>query len=333
MDKIRLNQSEMPSPPPRKIREQMKKVIDKINRYTPKDQVNILKTELANYTHIAEERIFLSSASDIILKEFIFLIGHNRKIISVDPTFFLIKNAIRKIHSEAIHIRLREPDFNLKIEPIMSELDEPTLLLFDNPNNPTGNLIIGEDKLKTLLKHPEIICLVDEAYFEFSDTTFSHLLGKYPNLAILRTVSKSLGLAGGGIGYLLMGDKIREMFEGLQIKLPYPGVMGCIYGLRNPSYMEKYIENVKKEKEKMKEKLSSLALKVFPSYTNFFLLRSQQSDIAQKLAQRNILVSDVSSQLGDGYIRVSMGNQKENEQFLRALEDIVGQRENAGFDI
>ncbi|MGV9202578.1 MAG: pyridoxal phosphate-dependent aminotransferase [Promethearchaeia archaeon] len=326
MRKIRLNLSENPNPPPRKVRDQMKKVIDEINRYTPQEKVGTLKTELADYTHIAKESIFLSSASDIILKEFIFLVGQQRKIITVDPTFFLIKNAINKMNSEALFVRLREPDFNIKIDPLISEMKKPTLVLFDNPNNPTGNLIIAEEQLIKLLEVPDVICLVDEAYFEFSEITFRHLLEDYPNLAILRTVSKSFGLAGDGIGYLLMGKQIKEIFDGLQVKLPHPGVIGSIIALRNPEYMEKYILKIKREKQKMEEAFSSLALKAFPSYTNFFLVKTQQLDIAHKLAKRNILVSDVSSQLGEGYIRVSIGNPDENEQFLRTIKKIVGEK-------
>lgn len=326
MKKIRLDLSEMSIPPPLNIRNKMKDTIDNINRYTPQEEVDILKKLLSDYANVNEKNLFLSSASDIILKEFIFLIGQNRKIISLDPTFILIKNAIQKVNSDSLFFRLREPKFQLKIEPLINELDKPTLLIFDNPNNPTGSLVIGEEELKKLLDLENTICLVDEAYFEFSNTNFGHLINKYPNLAVLRTVSKSFALAGDGIGYLLMGKKIKKRFEGLEIKLPHPGVIGATYALQNRDYMEKYVRKVKKERDRMYKKLSNLKLEVFPSQTNFLLLKTNHHNIVQQLAQKDIFVSDVSAHLGSGYIRVSIGNADENEAFLKQLKKIVGEK-------
>ncbi|MFX1503246.1 MAG: pyridoxal phosphate-dependent aminotransferase [Promethearchaeota archaeon] len=321
--KIRLNMNEMYKSPPKDIINSVKESIDLINRYTPQEEVEFLKKELSYYANIPQESIILSSGSDLIIKEFIFLFSNNRQIIIVDPTFIVINNSAQNADSPLLKIKLNEPDFKLSLEPLINDLKNPSLIVIDNPNNPTGSLIISQKDIETILEYENTILLLDEAYFEFSKVSYVELVNEYPNLAILRTLSKSFGLAGSGIGYLIAGNLILKKFQGLDIMLPYPSVIAGIKALKYQEYMEEYINEVEAEKRRIISFASELGVTVYPSYTNFLLMKTALQNMSEKLAEQGVLVHDASIQLGSEYFRVTIGSKDENDFFLEALKLII----------
>ncbi|MFW9901927.1 MAG: pyridoxal phosphate-dependent aminotransferase [Candidatus Thorarchaeota archaeon] len=321
--KVRLNMNEMYKSPPKDIIDSVKESIDQINRYTPQEEVNLLVENLSHYTKVPCESIFLSPGSDLLIKEFIFLFSGNRQIIIPDPTFIVINNAAQNADSPILKIKLNEPNFKISIEAFIDDLITPSLIVFDNPNNPTGNLIITQKDIETILQNENVILLIDEAYFEFSKVSYIDLVNNYPNLAILRTLSKSFGLAGSGIGYLIAGDIIRKRFHGLDIMLPYPSVVAGIKALESQNYMDDYINEVESEKKRITNIALNLGISVYSSYTNFLLMKTEFKDISEKLSQQGILVHDTSIQLGPEYFRVTIGSKEENDFFLDALKDII----------
>ncbi len=321
---IRLDKNEMPEPPPRNIIEEIKLSIDQINRYTSQKEVNRLIEMLSEYANVPLESLILSSGSDILIKEFIYLFSKGRQIIIVDPTFFLISNAAQKTSSPILKVRLKEPKFNFPLEPLLDEINKPTLIIIDNPNNPTGNLLLDKNKVKMLLENEHLIILVDEAYFEFSRVGVADLIRNYPNLAVSRTLSKAFGLAGSGIGYLIAGELVQQRFSGLEIMLPYPSIIAGIQALKNREYMKEFIKEVNQEKKRVMKLLSELGIIVYPSYTNFLLIKSEIPDLAQKLEKKGIYVSNLSHySLSAEFIRVSIGSKIENDNFVNILRAII----------
>lgn len=321
--RIRLDKNEMFKPPPKEIIDPVKESIENINRYTPQVKVEELIGLISDYTKVPQDSIILSSASDILIKEFIYLFTRNRQIIIADPTFILITNTAQKTSSPLLKIKLREPEFKISLEQFGDEISKPTLIVFDNPNNPTGSLLLNKKDVKTVLENENVIFLIDEAYFEFSKISYANLLNDFPNLAILRTLSKSFGLAGSGIGYILCGDAIKKKFIGLEIMLPYPSVVAAINALQNLEYMKKYINEIEKEKKRIITSVSKMGIMVFPSYTNFILMKTGIQNISQNLVKLGIYVHDVSEQLGSEYIRVTVGTEKENDYFLSYIEQLT----------
>ena len=321
--KIRLDKNEMPEPPPREIIEQIRLSIDQINRYTPQNEVSKFIELLSEYAEVPSDSLIVSSGSDILIKEFIYLFSKGRQTIFVDPTFFLISNAAQKTSSPLLKIRLKEPEFNLPLDPILNEVKKPTLIVIDNPNNPTGNLLLDVKDVKLLLENENVVLLVDEAYFEFSKVGFADLITDYPNLALSRTLSKAFGLAGSGIGYLIAGEMIQKRFSGLEVMLPYPSIIAGIQALKNRNYMTEFIMEVNHEKQRVMKLLSELGMTVYPSYTNFLLIKTKIPDLAQKLEKKGIFVSNLSHySLSSEFIRVSIGSKIENDSFMNTLRDI-----------
>ena len=165
---IRLDRNEMAIKLPEEISNPIRESIEYLNRYTPPSKVDELTYLLSKYTNSPKDSIVISSASDILLKEFIYLFSKNRQIIYADPSFVLIDATCQKTSSSILKVKLKEPEFKFSINAIVDDLRKPTLIILDNPNNPTGNIIIDENEVITILENEKIIFLVDEAYFEFS---------------------------------------------------------------------------------------------------------------------------------------------------------------------
>ena len=319
--KTRLNLSEMYKPPPQEVLDPIKECINEINRYTPQVKVKHLVELLSQYANVPQESLILRPGSDMLINQFIFLYSHHRQIITANPTFFLIDVAAQKTGMPLLKIKLREPNFEFCYDSIVDDVKKPTLLILDNPNNPTGNLIINKKFVNLVLENENIVFLIDEAYFEFSNITYSQLIKNYSNVAILRTLSKVFGLAGSGIGYLIAGDSIRHKFQNLDIMLPHPSVTAGIHALKNDKYMRDYIREINLEKRRISECLSKLGVRPFPSSTNFLLVKTQIHNVSELLFKNDVFVHDVSHQLGAGYFRVTIGSQIENNHFLKALEN------------
>jgi len=197
-------------------------------------------------------------------------------------------------------------------------------MVIDNPNNPTGNLLLDEKDVKILLENENVILLVDEAYFEFSKVGFADLIKDYPNLAISRTLSKSFGLAGSGIGYLIAGELAQQRFSGLEIMLPYPSIIAGIQALNNRNYMAEFINEVNQEKQRVMNSLSELGITVYPSYTNFLLIKTNIQDLSLKLEEKGIFVSNLSHySLSSEFIRVSIGSKIENNTFIEIIKELI----------
>jgi histidinol-phosphate aminotransferase len=101
----------------------------------------------------------------------------------------------------------------------------------------------------------------------------------------------------------------------------------ALEALRNPLYMRKNVQQIIEERERLRQALGQLGTRVFPSNTNFLLVRTSIPDITRRLENLGALASDVSNQLPPGFIRVSVGAREENDTFLAAFMEIRETRE------
>ena len=316
---INLQSNENPFLPPKNVMEAAKKGLKNINRYSELEYLNELKQLLADYNDISPQRITLSPGSDLLLRNIINTFSKNRKIITINPSFFSIFHQALKFANKLIKIQLVPQNFALKPELILYELDDPTLIIIDNPNNPTGAILLDENLIENILQSPNALLLIDEAYFEFSKQTFAGLIEQYPNLAILRTMDKAFSLAGLRLGYLLAGDFFKNKFLDFPKFLPTPTLFAGIEALKNPEYVFENVEKIIAEREKVKEKLHELNIEVFPSKGNFLLIKSNAPDFEQKMVGKGILIRSLSEEWLSDFYRVSIGLPKENDAFLLAI--------------
>lgn len=323
LNEIKLNMNEMPYLPPREVIEAAQKGLSNLNRYANPKDLELLREFLADYSGVSKKNIILSAGSDPLLREIIHVFSRGRKVIMVNPSFFPTVQRAKEFVTKLIKIQLRPPEFNLDADVITNEINEPSLVIIDNPNNPTGKILIDREMAKTILDNKNALLVVDEAYHEFSGVTFADMVEEHSNLSVVRTLDKAFGLAGARIGYLIAGEDFLDAFSTFYAFLPQSSLYSAMEAVKDPSYIKKNIELTIKERERVGKKLEEMGLQVCPSTTNFLLIKTNIPSVARELKDKGILVFDLSNQWLPGYIRVSMGTPKENNIFLSSMKEIL----------
>ncbi|MEA1898855.1 MAG: aminotransferase class I/II-fold pyridoxal phosphate-dependent enzyme [Bacteroidota bacterium] len=319
---LKFHMNENPYSPAKSIKEAAIKGLEKINRYSESKHLIELKTLLGDYNNVSSDRIVVSHGSDLLLREIINIFSKDRKIIMVNPSFFPIAQYALKQASRFTKIQISPPDFKLDHNLLLNELNEPTLLIIDNPNNPTGKILLDNELVEKILQNKNALLLVDEAYYEFSVQTFAGLIQKYPNLAIIRTMDKAFSLAGLRLGYLLAGDFFKDQFSGFPAFLSRSTMFAAIEALKNPEYMTINVNNILSEKARVEKELTKIGIQVFPGSTNFVLIKSKLPDFGKKLMNSGIIVKDLSEEWIDSYYRISIGLPEENDALLSIIKKI-----------
>lgn len=320
---ISLDMNEMPYPPSANIVRAAEKGVQSLHRYAERADLERLKNLLACYSGVPEEQVVVAPGSDLLLREIILSCARERKLVLVSPSFLPTVRTARQFATKLVRIRLSPPDFGLDPELLLEELKEPALAIIDNPNNPTGRLLLDRRTVKDALHHRETLLVVDEAYFEFCGVTFADLVAEHPNLAITRTMDKGFRLAGARVGYLIAGRRFLDRFSSFYAYLPQPSLHAAVEALASAEDMRDNIQLMREERDRLRTSATSLGVSVSDSSANFLLMQTRLPDIADRLRNMGILVSDVSSQLAPGSIRVSVGTHQENNAFIDGIKKIL----------
>jgi histidinol-phosphate aminotransferase len=220
---------------------------------------------------------------------------------------------------------LRE-DFSFDADAFIERMraERPALVFLAYPNNPTGVLYREEDSVR-VLKACEGLVVLDEAYHVFAGKTFMGRLVEFPNLVVLRTVSK-LGLAGIRLGYLAgrpewIGEfnKVRQAYNVNALTQA-----AALFMLERLEVLEAQASLIRKEREALRKALTTLGgVTVFPSEANFFLMRVPDADRTfESLRRQGVLVRNLHPGL-EGCLRVTVGTPDENRILLAALREAL----------
>jgi histidinol-phosphate aminotransferase len=171
------------------------------------------------------------------------------------------------------------------------------------------------------------IILIDEAYIDFSDRpSFLKLIDKYPNLIVMQTFSKALGLASVRVGMAFTNPLIIQYFN--KIKPPYNistiNQAAALNKLSKPEIVKKQVLKIKKEKTLLAEKLSEMSLTeiIYPSDANFLLVKVKNADIVyNELVKMNIITRNRNNVVRN-CIRITVGKPAENILLINALKSI-----------
>jgi len=318
---IRLHMNEMPYPPSPGVVNAAQQGLTRLNRYADPAELEALRGLLAGYCGVPGDRVVLSPGSDLLLREVIHTFSQGRRVITVSPSFFPTVQAAKQFASEWLSIRLSPPAFDLSMKLLMQVLEGSNLVILDNPNNPTGQLLLDPSAVEALLQQENVLLVIDEAYYEFSGVTFADRVADHPRLAVIRTLDKAFSLAGARVGYGIVGEAFQDVLSSFYAFLPRPSLCAAIEALRQPEDMRENVRRVVGERERLRRALDELGVHVYPSNTNFLLVRTDVPDLVARLGDKGVLVADVSNQLPAGFFRVSVGTPGENDAFVDALAE------------
>jgi histidinol-phosphate aminotransferase len=222
-------------------------------------------------------------------------------------------------------------DFTLDLDEMLAAINrhQPALIFLAYPNNPTGNLFDDAAILQILDAAPGLV-VIDEAYHAFADASLIDRLAQYPNLLLMRTLSK-LGLAGLRLGLLIGRPEWLTQLE--KLRLPYNvGIATQLIAekvLQHIDILLQQASSIKAERAVLVRALQAMVgVEVFPTDANFVLIRTADAgQVFQGLKQRGVLIKnlDGSHPLLKNCLRVTVGTSDENMQFLVALQASIKQ--------
>ena len=300
------------------------------NRY-PEPQPVALVQKLAAVYGTEPELILLGRGSDdaIDLLIRLFCEAGRDQILVCPPTFSAYKVYAAIQGAGVQNVPLRSTDWQLDIPAILAASTSQTKLIFiPTPNAPMGHAMHRADILELCRARAEqSLIVVDEAYVEFTDTPQGMItdLNDVPNLAILRTLSKSHALAGERVGCVIAAPEIITQLG--KVIAPYPLTQSSIRTALDALSPNGLIQSAERRRVLASERgrLATLLpqspwiLRVFPSVTNFLLVQTKDAQAFLKhLRGFGILPRNRHSDIPDT-VRLSVGTPEENNAVLRAL--------------
>ena len=194
-----------------------------------------------------------------------------------------------------------------------------------SPNNPTGNATSPET-IKEILEGIGGVLFLDNAYVEFSDYDYLPLMKKHENLILGRTFSKVYSLAGLRIGYAFTPRWLPPWYNRASTPFTVNSVSAAAAAaaLTDTSHAERYIAQVKRWRKRF---VSEIKYPVLPSDANFVMVDvapRRSDDMVEVLARKGVVVRSCRSFAGlpDHYIRVSIGDDWENELFVEVINTL-----------
>ena len=308
----------------------IKQTEDKLDvREYPLSDTERLVESLARYIKMPQEMIGVGNGSDqiidLILTNFA---SKDTKILTSEPTFGFFEERCKLYSIPTIKIPFTK-NMTLELEKFLSNIKKTDILYLDSPNNPTG-FQFSKNKLEQLIKEFNGLVIIDEAYVEFADYSIIDMTKKKDNLIVLRTLSKSFGLAGLRVGYFVANKKIASVFT-KTIQYPYPlntvAIETAILALQKSKQISEIANLIKKERSRIIGTLRGMdVFQVFDSKANFVLFSAPGSGlrIYKALVEQGIVVKNLGKMGShDGCLRVTVGSAEMNSKFLLAIRDLL----------
>ena len=285
----------------------------------------------ANFAEFAitPAQVFVGNGSDEVLAHaFMALLKHDKPILlpDISYSFYPVYCGLYGIESVAIAL---DDDFKIRIDDYARKNGG---IIIANPNAPTGQLLPLTEIERLLAAHPDSVCVIDEAYVDFGGDTAIALVNRYPNLLVIRTLSKSHALAGLRVGYAIGHtdlidalDRVKNSFN--SYSLDRIAIAGATAAMHDKNYLEKTRHAVMNSRSVLVKNLEALGFNVLPSAANFIFARHPQHDAAQiagELRERKIIVRHFNAERIDQHLRITIGTDAQCEALVHALREILG---------
>jgi histidinol-phosphate aminotransferase len=305
------------------------------SHYTLKEAIAEYVRESANVTwELTPANISVGNGSDELIRSILIAtcVGGAGSILVANPTFSLY-GMLATTFGIPVRTVGRSPN-NWAIDldaakKIIGDRQQPTVrvVFVVHPNSPTANCLTSKEITWLRSLPSDILVVVDEAYFEYSQTSLVAEIAQHPNWVILRTFSKGLRLAAHRVGYAVAHPDLVRVLE--KVRLPYNlptfSQTAALIALQNRHLLLPLVEDTLQERAKMWQSLTTDfadKLQLWESFANFFYLRLQDggdralADLTAKLREKGTLIRHTG-----GGIRITVGTAAENQRTLQRLKE------------
>ncbi|MFE5708056.1 aminotransferase class I/II-fold pyridoxal phosphate-dependent enzyme [Rhodococcus koreensis] len=333
----RLASNESPFPPDDRVAAAIRASITRANRYPDFDSRELTEA-LASRWHLSPDQVSVDSGSSSLLRNIVTACaGPGTEIVYGWPSFSSYEHTTLLAGATPIRVALT-PDHRLDLARILAAINDRTrVVLLCLPNNPTGTTV-DHTALEAFMEAvPEdLLIVLDECYREFvtdpDAASGPRLLGRFPNVVVLASLSKSAGLAGLRIGYALSSPDVGSLLRAVRIPFSVSTVaqaaaLACLEPAVTAA-LESRITATVSERRRVYDTLTGAGIEVVPSQANFLFLPHQHAapEKVRLLAQLGALVRLA----GPREIRISIGNRRENDHLLSCIDPLtVGIRKSS----
>lgn len=284
---------------------------------------------VADFLGVKPEELLLTNGADegidLLCRAYL---DCDDEIIIVVPAFPMYEVFAQTTGARVVRVPT-EPDFAFPADRVVEAVTLRTrMIVVTNPNNPTGVAVNRDEILRVLQGAPDAAVLVDEAYFDFYRQTVMDQIGKIPNLFITRTFSKAYGLAGIRLG-VLVGD-VQQMSVLRRMASPFninAFAIECLKeALDDRQFVADYVAQVCATREWLRQELTAMGLKSWPSHTNFVLVNfgDLKTPVLGTMSGNGIALRDRPD--CKGCIRISIGTQEEMERVVSILKEVMAEK-------
>jgi len=330
-DAIKMASNENALSPSSRVISSIAKAARDLNRY-PDGGSFYLKKELAKRFRISPDNFIIGNGSDeVIVFAVRTFLKSGDEVIIAKPTFLVYDIASRVEGIRVKHVPLR--DYRYDLEGMRKAITKKTRMIFiANPDNPTGTYVTRKEVARFMSGlRRDIIVVFDEAYYEFASERSDYprtmrYFKKERNVIILRTFSKIYSLAGLRVGY---GIARRDLIESMnKVREPFNvnslAQTAAIAAMYDEGFVKKTKRLIKMGKSYLYSELDIMGIMYIPSATNFILMEigPDAPVIYKKLLKKGIIVRNMEAWGLSGFLRVTIGTDRENRRFIKALSDI-----------
>ncbi|MES2183515.1 MAG: histidinol-phosphate transaminase [Pseudomonadota bacterium] len=328
----KLNTNENPYPPsPRAVQAIREAAADGLQLY-PDPDAAALRRAIAAQHGLALGEVFAGNGSDEVLAHafFAFFQQQGAPLLFPDITysFYKVYCGLYGIPFEAVPLDER---LRVDVEAFARPAGQPVAgVVVANPNAPTGEALPLAAIERLLQQHPQRVVLVDEAYVDFGGESAMPLIGRYPNLLVVHTLSKSRSLAGLRVGFACGQRPLVEALERVKNSFnSYPldrlAIAGATAAIEDTAYFDETRHAVMHTREGLALQLEDMGFEVLPSQANFVFARHPAHEgaaLAAALRQHGVLVRHFALPRIAQYLRISIGTPEQCQALVRALESV-----------
>ena len=324
--------------PPQRMKMELISSFEKLLTQYPSGQ-EVDSIIAANVFGVKNEYIVLGNGAAELIKALLDILHGKMGIIM--PTFQEYAN---RYSGEKVVYYPENKDFHYGAEELMEffEDKEISILVLINPDNPSGNYIPIKEMIK-IIKWSEkknIKVIVDESFIDFVETEEiseseivtlieDNILEKYPDLYVIKSISKSYGVPGIRLGILASADM--NLLNKVRKELPIWNINS--YGEFFMQIINKYkkvygesLTEFRKARSQMIERLTQISfLRIIPTQANYVMcevVNGTSEELCVQMFEKGFLIKDLTAKVADGkqYIRLAIRKFEENEKLIRNLE-------------
>ncbi len=327
---IKLNTNGSPYPPCKGVEESLKSIdTERLNAY-PDAQNSALAEEIAKKHGLAKENVFVGNGADEVLSLCFptFFDKEGDGVAYADVTYSFYKIWAKLFEIPSVIVPLGD-DFKADVSQFKQTKCQGMIIC--NPNLPTGLIVNRLDLMAIIEANPEKIIIIDEAYADFCNCSMANYVSKYPNLLIVKTLSKAYSLAGARCGYaigdatLINGLKtVKDSFNCYNVN--YLTETIAIKALQDTEYVNSCIDKIITERDLVADELRGLGFEVLQSNANFLFAKHSErpaSELYYQLKTNGVLVRHYNMARIDNYLCITIGSKEQMKLLIKTLKTIL----------